>query len=610
MNKNSVSFVEKYSWIIIIILSFTAYIPALNAKLLAWDDDIYILNNPMIIGFNFDNIKTIFSSFYYGLYHPLTILTWNIEHSLVEFKPWLYHFNNVAIHLINTYLVYILFKKYIFKNFNIAFIVSILFGLSTIHVESVAWITERKDVLYTMFYLLALIQYLKFSEKRTVKLYAFSLIFFVLSLLSKGMAITFPIVIILIDYLQNKNILNIKLLLEKIPFLLLSLAFGIINILAQKDFFGEKPNIYNFFEQITFSAYAYLQYIFKSVIPYNLSAFYPYPKETGEGMAFIYIASLIFTLLIIGFTIWALIKNKRKIVFGIIFFTINIVFVLQLFMHNTEAIMSDRYPYLASIGLYLLIGLLYIYIKDNYIKYKKLSEYIFYVLIITISISTFNRNKVWQNDLSLFTDVLKKQPTAYIAANNIGMYYNNKANTKDAIKYFSKAIEINPKFSDAYSNRGAILYQQNSINKALNDLNYAIKLNSNNSKALLNRGNIHYSKGEYKKALADYNKSIDLSPNNCKAHINRGLLYCQTLEVKKAKKDLDFAKQTCPKLTAGINKQTIPFLEYYNKTGVYYGKQGNFDKALEYFNMALIIDPNYTEAKQNILYAKKIMSGN
>ena len=424
------------------------------------------------------------------------------------------------------------------------------------------------------------------------------------------MAITFPIVLVLIDYLENRNIFNIKLLLNKIPFFILSLIFGIVNIFAQKDFFGDKPNIYNFFEQISFSSYAYLQYIFKSIVPYNLSAFYPYPKQVDGAYPLIYSLSIILTAIIIGLLIWLIIKNKRKIVFGLIFFTVNIVFVLQLFMHNTEAIISDRYPYLASIGLYFLISLVYIYIKDNHNKYKMPIKYSFYLIVLVLAITTFNRNKVWENDLTLFSDVLEKHPDAHIAANNIGVYKLNKGKIKDAKEYFSKAIEINPNFSDAYSNRGSILYKQNKFDDALTDLNKAIELNSKNSKALMNRGNILYAKKDYKNALTDYNNAIDINPNNCKTHINRGLLFCQTNEVAKAKTDFDFAKNTCPNLSVNIDKQIKDFLDFYNKTGVYYGQKGDYKKALEYFNMALTLEPKFVDAQQNILYAKKMMQEN
>ena len=279
-------------------------------------------------------------------------------------------------------------------------------------------------------------------------------------------------------------------------------------------------------------------------------------------------------------------------------------------MHNTEAIISDRYPYLASIGLYFLVGIFYLYIKDNYNKYTNITKYSFYIIIIALSITTFNRNKVWENDYTLFTDVLQKHPEAYIAANNLGVYSLNNGKINDAISYFSQAIEINPNFSDAYSNRGSIYYKQNKIDDALLDLNKAIELNTNNSKALMNRGNIFYAKKEYDNALADYNKAIKINPNNCKTHINRGLLYCQKNKVKDAKIDFDTAKKTCPQLATDINKQIKDFLDFYNKTGVYYGQKGDYNKALEYFNMALTLDPNFTDAKQNILYAKKMMKEN
>ncbi len=610
MERNKLSFLNKYGWIIIVVISFLAYLPALSASFLAWDDDIYILNNPMIIGFNLKNIVNIFSNFYYGLYHPLTILSWNIEHSIVGFSPWLFHLNNLLIHLINIYLVYLIFSKYLLKNLDVALIISALFGISTIHVESVTWITERKDVLYTMFYLIAIIQYFNYKKSTKTKHYIFIFIFFILSLLSKGMAITFPIVLILIDYLENKNIFNFKLIAEKIPFFALSLTFGIINILAQKDFFGNKPNIYSLSEQLMFSSYAYIQYILKSIIPYNLSAFYPYPKLVNGSYGLIYPLSIILVIFIIAIIILSIIKNKRKIVFGITFFSVNIIFVLQLFLHNTEAIISDRYPYLGSIGLYFLIALFFIYIKNKYSKYNKFTEYALYLIIIVLAVNTFNRNKIWKNDLTLFSDVLEKHPNAYIAANNIGVYYLNNKDIKNAMKYFTKAIKIKPQFSDAYSNRGTIYFNQNKLDKALSDLNKAAKYDINNSTILQNRGNVYFYKKDYKNALKDYNKALEIAPNKPKTLINRGLLYCQIEQVQKAKTDFDLAKSISKNLSSEITNQIKPYLELYNKKGVYYGKKANYKMAIKYFNMALTLNPDFIDAKQNILYAKKMMKKN
>ena len=183
------SFIKNEKSILAILLvTFIAFIPALSGEFLNWDDDIYLLNNPIIRSLSSSNLKQIFFEFYYGLYNPLTNLTWAIEYSFVEYEPMLYHLNNILLHLINVFLVYTLFKSYIIKNKETALITSFLFAVAPIHVESIAWITERKDVLYTAFYLLALIFYSKYLMLNKVKFFLLGLLFFVLSILSKGMA--------------------------------------------------------------------------------------------------------------------------------------------------------------------------------------------------------------------------------------------------------------------------------------------------------------------------------------------------------------------------------------------------------------------------------------
>ena len=202
-----------------------------NNFLVNWDDDGYILNNPTIQHLDKGSIHEIFTSFHMGNYHPLTTLTYALEYKFFKLDPLPYHWLNLIFHLCNVVLVF-LFIKLLSKKNLAAVITAVLFAVHPMHVESVAWISELKDVLYTFFFLLSLLFYMQFAKKKNPAVYILSLLMFVLSLLSKSAAVVLPVLLFLIDYFQSHK-QNVKSVLLKVPFFILALIFGIIALKSQ-----------------------------------------------------------------------------------------------------------------------------------------------------------------------------------------------------------------------------------------------------------------------------------------------------------------------------------------------------------------------------------------
>ncbi|MBI4648195.1 MAG: hypothetical protein HY738_16830 [Bacteroidia bacterium] len=288
---------------VIAILCVISYLPAYKNNITNWDDDRYISKNPYITSLSFFNVKEIFSNFYFCNYHPLTMLSLALDYSIGGTSPFVFHFTNVLLHIINSLLVFWLVLL-VLNDLKTAFFCGLLFGVHTLHVESVAWIAERKDVLYSLFYLLSFISYIKYikltrkdalpkisacaiavtpnevSLRVRVNYYLLSLVLFIMSVLSKGMAVTLPLVLIATDYFYNRKLLSKKIIAEKIPFLIISLIFGIIAILAQKTETAISGlESYRLDESIVFACYALFQYVLKLLLPAGLSSFYPYPSE-------------------------------------------------------------------------------------------------------------------------------------------------------------------------------------------------------------------------------------------------------------------------------------------------------------------------------------------
>ena len=217
--------------LIAIVITGIAFCPSLINGWTNWDDEVYVLNNENIREFSWSQIKYWFTEYHHGNYHPLTMISYMVEYSIAELDPIIYHLTNYLLHLLNTGLVFFFIFKLIARK-DVALITAILFGVHPMHVESVAWISERKDLLYTAFYLGSILVYLSYKQSPDWKKYNIILLLFLGSLLSKSAAVVLPVVLLLIDYFQERKLTK-RLLLEKIPLFVLSIVFGILAIKSQ-----------------------------------------------------------------------------------------------------------------------------------------------------------------------------------------------------------------------------------------------------------------------------------------------------------------------------------------------------------------------------------------
>ncbi|MBK5286350.1 MAG: glycosyltransferase family 39 protein, partial [Bacteroidia bacterium] len=321
---------------VILLLTFIAYLPALQNGFV-WDDEPYITKNPLIYSFN---LKEIFSQYVLGNYHPFTMLTLATEYHFFGLNATGYHSVNLLIHLLNVILVfYSVF--FLSDKSGVALAAALLFGIHPLHVESVAWAAELKDLLYTFFFLASFICYLKYIKGFKKKYYVFALVLFSISLLSKAMAASLPVVLVLTDYFKGRKI-NIKSLLEKAPFFLLALIFGVVAIFAQKSSDAiQDMAVFSFPQKLTFACYGFITYLYKLLSAQNLCVLYPYPIKNGADIPLQYYAYVILFLGLASAVFYSLLYSK-KVIYGIGFFTATVFLVLQL-LPVGGAIMADRY---------------------------------------------------------------------------------------------------------------------------------------------------------------------------------------------------------------------------------------------------------------------------
>jgi protein O-mannosyl-transferase len=508
-------------WSIYAVLAITAlvYLRALFNDFNLWDDYEYIINNPDIKDLNAHGLYKIFSSYYVGLYQPLTMLVYMLLNRIFGLSPFVFHLTNVLLHLVNTWLVFKLAEKLSGKQFT-AIVVSVLFAVHPMHVESVAWISECKDVLYAMFFLLSLLMYLRYAEPGyRKKFYYGSLILFIASVLSKPVAVTLPVLLIAIDLYRGRK-LNKRTLSEKLPFLLISLIFGIVTILSQKGAMSDDLSFtYSWFNKIFFVGYAFAFYIVKLIAPFGLCAMHYYPGAGSNWLPWEYYASLPFLLLLV----WLVIRRssfREELLFGAFFFLICISLMVQIVPVGI-AIAAERYSYIAYIGLFYIAGQWLAGIEP-----KRIQKYVlilFTLLVASFSVLSFMRIGTWKDGIVLFTDVIEKNPRNEHAWWARGTYKSTMKDTRGAMKDFNNAISLCPAYAKAYLNRGMLKAGTGDFNAALVDLNAAVQIIPDYTKAYTNRGYIKAMLGDYKGALDDLDHSIKINPNDAAVYYDRGV---------------------------------------------------------------------------------------
>jgi tetratricopeptide (TPR) repeat protein len=549
---------------------FAFYSQTFNFDFVNWDDQVNVYENENVV--NFD-VKGIFTEHVIGNYNPLSNFTLAIEYQLVGDKPGLYHFTNVLLHIICSLLVFLLLKR-LGMSFFVSFLVALLFGIHPMRVESVAWITERKDVLFGMFYLLSLLFYISYYKTRKTVYFIFSILVFILSLLSKIQAVALPFSLLLIDYWFERK-LTFKTAFEKVPFFLLSLITGLIGIyfLRQQGSL-EVGNVMPLFQRLFIGSYSYVIYILKSIVPFQTSALYIFPAE----LTTVHYISMVPALSVLFLSIYTF-KTKQFVTFGILFFTLNIVFVLQV-VGAGQGFIADRFTYIPYMGLFFIFAVLFENLLKKFQTQKVLLYSVLAVYLLLISVQTIKQIKTWENSETLWTDVIKKQPTAVLAYNNLAHYFVEEKQPEKALANYNVAIGLQPGKAQTYNNRGKIYFDRGEYDKALMDYNKSLSLEPEFTDALANRGAVYGATNQFDQAIEDFTKVMVIDPTNTDVISNRGYVYYQLREFEKAIIDCELYLQHKPDDT-----------ELINLIGLCQAGLNDYDSAIKAYNKAIQIEP-------------------
>ncbi len=553
-------------FLVIIVITFITFYPCLKNGFVNWDDPELLTENPSVQRLSMSNISKLFTRFYCSNYIPLTLLSLTMEYHLFKDNPLPFHATNITLHIINGLLVLWLVSM-ISKNSWVALITALIFALHPMRVESVAWITERKDVLFAFFYLLAIITYIHYASRARLLLYFASLACFVLALFAKGVAATLPFVLLLFDYIQNRR--GRAIIMNKLPYLALAILFTVIAISAQKTLPGHS---FPFFKNIFIISYVVLFYIGKTILPIGLSPLYPFPATIVSKMPWQFLLAPIIVTIIAILVIVAG-RRSKMIAFGCLFFLFTILPVLQFIPVAGPEIAANRYTYIPSIGLILIfaeaIAWIYKKIGTSHVgSLKFLPAAATAVIIALFAIISMNRCPVWKNSMTLWSDVIEKYPDFPHAYTMRAQAYADADNMKMAVADYTRALDINPGFNAALLGRANVYARMNAAADALHDYERAVANDPDDPLTYYNRGNLLLKIGYFSSAIADYSITLKIDQRSVDAYVNRGNAYSSLGQFGPALDDYNNALAIDP-----YNNDAV-----YNRTVVYF-LTGNYEKA-------------------------------
>jgi len=576
---------------VLCVITCAAFFPALDNGFTNCDDDRMVTNNPRITSLSPGNLVSFFTAPHEYLYHPLVLLSYAVEYHFFGLRPFPYHATNLALHLCNTALVFLLIYL-LCRSAAVAFLTTLLFALHPLRVESVAWVTERKDVLSACFYLGALVSYLRRGVTGGRRFfYWLSLALYCLSLLSKPMAVTLPFVLILFDYWTGKTV-DRKALLEKIPFFVLALIFAAVALLVHYPG-GGKPlqaEPFTVWHRPLIGTYNIMFYLWKTFVPANLSCLYQFPPRLLASPT-LYLMPPLCAVILLGAAIIYSRKYTRKAVFGALFFLITILPVLQILPIGGKSTPADRFMYIPAIGLSYCIAEFLCWVYRVKLKDSRGGRALLLTAasacVSALAVLSWQRCQVWKDSVSVWTNVLKQYPGSLVSFSNRGMGYLERGETDKAVTDFNEAIRIEPRYFIPYHARGNARMVQGRPELAIADYTSALERCPREQAAVCyyNRGNAYASLRDYDRAIADYSQAIMLKPQYAEAYHNRGSAWNGRGQPDRAITDYSQAIAIAPHYVQA----------YFNRGNVFAGR-GEAARALAEYTRAISLDPGFLPA--------------
>jgi tetratricopeptide (TPR) repeat protein len=533
-------------------MTVLAYLPATRCGFI-WDDDVYVTKNPLLT--ESDGLwRTWFSTNQPSQYFPLVYTTFRLEHSIWGLNPRGYHITNILLHAANAILVWILLRRLSIPG---AWVAAAIFALHPVEVESVAWITERKNVLMMLFFLLSLLKWVQFVEesetRRARRFYVLSLLFYALSLFSKTTACTMPAALILILWIKHIP-LKAKRWLQVAPYLLLGLAMGILTVWFEliHQSTGRLALGLNPVNRMLLAGRALWFYVGKLILPLQLSFSYPTWKiDENDPRQYVWFLGC----LIAAWSIWRWRDMLgRKAIAAIIFFPVMLFPILGFFSLYTfrYTYVADHYQYVASIGLIaLVVGAGCRLARQFGETGKAVATVAAAFILVVLGTLTWRQTHIYKDLGTLWRDTLEKNPNSFLASNNLGVVLlDDEGKLHEAEAHLRRAIKINPTYSPAYYNLGNLLKQQGKLDEAISNYRQALGLQMPNPfEVHLNLATALAQKGKYEEAVKHLNEALRIKPDSPEAYYDWGLTLKEQGKIDEAIEKWKKALELNPDLT-------------------------------------------------------------
>lgn len=508
-------------------VAIVPYLRATQNQFISYDDPIYVTDEPMVKkGLTVDGIVWAFSGFRFFNYHPLTWLTHMMDVELFGLNPAGHHFTSIVLHALTATLLFLLLLRLTAETWPSAFVAA-LFAVHPTHVESVAWVAERKDVLCAFFAMLTLLAYVGYVQRPSAARYVLIVIVFALGLLSKQMIVTLPCVMLLLDYWPLRRISDrksaLRALVEKIPLLALSATASVVIAIAQASGQPMKSlEQFPFDRRLANALNSFLNYLWMTVWPSDLSVFYPYPSAFSTGWLVLAAAVLV------GVTAAAIVQAKRKpyLAVGWFWFAGMLVPVIGLVQVGRQG-MADRYTYLPHIGLFIAVVWLVKEIASRHHSGRRTAAVVGGLLVIALAARTWHQIGYWKTSVTLFTHALSVTERNPVAHNQLGNEYARTGRIDDAERHYRACIAIDPEYSMAYVNLAKVHLRRDEEESAYLLLLKAREFPRPSSLIHLMLGLIHERRGDVAQAEADFRRASEIDPDSLQAYLRRGYLLQQ-----------------------------------------------------------------------------------
>lgn len=555
MNKNSIPFAAALS---VAALTFLVFVPSLDNGFVTWDDDLYVYDNFHIRSLDMALVRWSALSYYASNWHPVTWLSHAADYALWGLDPWGHHLTSVLLHSLNSGLLVLLILRLWGSTpqgkaggdawpqrrvLLAAAATGLLFGLHPLRVESVSWVAERKDVLCALFFLLSLFAYAGYAARISPAAspirqrgfqygsYLCSIGFFCLALLSKPMAVSLPLVLIVLDWMPFDRLHKIsvkQVLLEKTPFILLSVISSVITMKAQQAG-GAIVKLHEIAlaDRAAIAVHSLFSYLGKIFFPFDLVPFYPHPKHTSLLSP----AYFVPIICILGITVVCAAGVKRRRIWSAVwgYYLVTTFPVLGLVQVGEQA-MADRYTYLPTIGFFFLAGVGIVSAAEILIRRSRHWKIAtaaclagFVLLVGGLSSLSIRQMRVWKNDMTLWTQVLRSYPETATAYNNLGVVLLKDGKVAEARAMFARAVSADPSYAQAMNNLAICHLETKEYSEALHYALRAAAGETKNGDAYNTLGEIYFALNDFEKALSYYLKALSVRPDYPSRHFNIAL---------------------------------------------------------------------------------------